>query len=97
LSAGPEMVVLTLGAQGSSITTRSGMTLVPAAPVRQVVDTTGSGDAYVSGFLAAYIRGATPPEAAAIGASNAAAVLEQVGSQTGLRTWEEELWRQAHI
>jgi sugar/nucleoside kinase (ribokinase family) len=97
LAVGPEMVVLTLGEQGSSITTRSGPIQVPAAPVRQVVDTTGSGDAYVSGFLAAYIRGATPREAAMVGARNAAAVLEQVGSQTGLCTWEEELWRQAHI
>lgn len=96
-AAGPQMVVLTLGAQGSSITTRSGTMLVPAAPVKQVVDTTGSGDAYVSGFLAAYIRGATPREAATIGARNAAAVLEQVGSQTGLCKWEEEQWRQTHI
>jgi sugar/nucleoside kinase (ribokinase family) len=96
-AAGPQMVVLTLGAQGSSITTRSGTVQVPAAPVKQVVDTTGSGDAYVSGFLAAYIRGATPREAAMVGARNAAAVLEQVGSQTGLCKWEEEQWRQTHI
>jgi sugar/nucleoside kinase (ribokinase family) len=97
LSLGPKMVVLTMGAQGSCVATRRGTLEVPAAPVRKVMDTTGSGDAYVSGFLAAFIRGATPGEAAMVGARNAAAVLEKVGSQPGLCTWEEQLWRQTQI
>ncbi|MEO8285260.1 MAG: carbohydrate kinase family protein [Chloroflexota bacterium] len=97
LAAGPEMVVLTLGAQGSVVATRSETVEVQAAPVKRVVDTTGSGDAYVSGFLAALIRGATPKEAAMVGARNAAAVLEQVGSQAGLCTSEEQIWRQTQL
>lgn len=94
LAAGPELVVLTLGAEGSLVTTRREQVEVPAAKVRAVVDATGSGDAYVAGFLASYIRGSSPREAAQVGATEAAAVLEQVGSQTGLCTWEEQLWRQ---
>jgi sugar/nucleoside kinase (ribokinase family) len=86
--------VLTLGAEGSLVTTRREQVEVPAAKVRAVVDATGSGDAYVAGFLASYIRGSSPREAAQVGATEAAAVLEQVGSQTGLCTWEEQLWRQ---
>ncbi len=83
LAAGPQMqvVVLTLGAEGSRVLMRDGSFHVPPAPVREVVDPTGSGDAYVAGFMSAYIRGATPSEAARIGAACAARVLGAFGSQ----------------
>jgi adenosine kinase len=95
LDAGPEMVVLTLGSAGSRVYTREGMIDVPCAPVARVVDATGSGDAYVAGFLAAHLLGKGVSEAALAGAANAASVLEKVGSQTGLCTWEEQLWRRS--
>jgi len=60
-----------------------------ALPTARVVDTTGSGDALTSGFLAAYWRTGDIAHAARWGAANAASVLAQMGSQTGLRTAAE--------
>lgn len=46
-----EALIITRGAQGSSIHTRAGELRIPAAPVRAVVDPTGCGDAYRAGLL----------------------------------------------
>ena len=44
-------VVVTRGGQGSTIYTRGRSYEIPAAPVRQLVDPTGCGDAYRAGLL----------------------------------------------
>jgi ribokinase len=66
--AAPESLLVTLGAAGS----RWGAVAVPAAPVADVVDTTGAGDAYC-GTLAARLALGDAPEAAMRAASAAAA------------------------
>ncbi len=50
----------------------------------QTIDPTGSGDAYSSGFVYAVIAGKTTQEAMALGAANAAYVVESVGAEPGL-------------
>ena len=51
----PGLIALTLGAKGS-IAIRDGETFYqPALPIDKVVDTTGCGDAFQSGFTARYI------------------------------------------
>jgi fructokinase len=52
LESGPALVVITLGAAGSTAFARSGRLEVPAPPT-SVVDTVGAGDSYMSGLLAA--------------------------------------------
>ena len=51
-----EIVVTTLGAQGSRIDTRSGSHTIPPAPVSMLADPTGAGDAYRSGLVAGLLR-----------------------------------------
>jgi len=70
-----EMVVK-LGARGA----RWGDVRVPAEPV-QVVDTTGAGDAFAAGFLAARLKGADRREALAAGCATAARAVAQVGGR----------------
>lgn len=52
LEDGPAVVVITRGAEGSSVFARSGRLDVPAIPTT-VVDTVGAGDSYMAGLIAA--------------------------------------------
>lgn len=51
LKMGPEIVVCTLGAAGALITTRKEQFKINSYKVREIVDSTGSGDAFAAGFL----------------------------------------------
>jgi adenosine kinase len=50
-------LVVTRGADGSSIYTRAGELAIPSAPVSQVVDPTGCGDAYRAGLMHGLLHG----------------------------------------
>jgi sugar/nucleoside kinase (ribokinase family) len=54
---------------------------VPAAPVSKVVDTTGAGDLYASGFLYGFTRGKPLAECARLGAIAAAEIIAHVGAR----------------
>lgn len=71
---GAALVVVTLGPRGALALEGATRLSVPAAPVPggRVVDTTGCGDAFAGGFLAARARG-EPVEAAMAAASRQAA------------------------
>ncbi len=64
-------VVVTLGEDGAVWTDGSELVRV-AAPAVDVVDTTGAGDAFAAGLLAARVRGAGPEEALEAGCALAA-------------------------
>ena len=55
-----------------------------APKVEKRVDTTGAGDAFASGFVAALTRNQSVEEALALGTKNAGSVIQQFGAQTGL-------------
>jgi fructokinase len=61
-----KLVATTLGAEGSTVTTREGLFKHPGFPVK-LVDTVGAGDAFTAGLLHAYLRGASPLVMAQIG------------------------------
>ncbi len=52
-----EALIVTRGAAGSSIYTRAQELTIPAAPVAQVVDPTGCGDAYRAGLVHGLLHG----------------------------------------
>ncbi|MEA3336894.1 MAG: sugar kinase [Chloroflexota bacterium] len=56
---GPELVVLTMAADGILLSDSATRHLIPANPVR-VVDATGAGDAFWAGFLVALLDGHCP-------------------------------------
>lgn len=78
---GAKLVCLTLGAEGSIVSTDSGASVVqmPGKSL-SVVDATGAGDAYWAGFLTAWLDGCTPAECAGAGSNLAALKLIRRGS-----------------
>ena len=68
-----EVVVTTLGAKGSRVHPRGEAAIeVPAAPVDEVLDPTGAGDAYRGGFLRGMLGGADWETCARLGTLTAA-------------------------
>ena len=75
-----EIVVTTLGRQGSRIATREGVTEIPSAPAVKEVDPTGAGDAYRAGLVAGLLRGLDLPEAGRVASLAATYAVERVGT-----------------
>jgi sugar/nucleoside kinase (ribokinase family) len=75
-------VVVTAGAEGAVAAQRNadGIETLPVPPV-DVVDTTGAGDAFAAGYLAALMDGAQPAACLARGGRVAARAVGAVGAQ----------------
>ena len=82
LAGGAREVVVTLGAGGALWTGGARLVRAPAEAV-EVVDTTGAGDAFAAGLLAARADGAEPQEALAAGCRLAARAVARVGARPG--------------
>ncbi|SEP18907.1 Sugar or nucleoside kinase, ribokinase family [Salinihabitans flavidus] len=70
--------------EGSLVADATGRHRIKPAPVTQVVDSTGAGDAYASGFLGSITQGASVAEAGREGAERAATVLVHYGARDGV-------------
>jgi ribokinase len=79
----PEVVV-TLGEEGALWTDGTELMRMEAEPAR-VVDSTGAGDAFAAGLLAARTRGAGPGEALRAGCALAARAVATTGARPQLR------------
>jgi adenosine kinase len=74
--------ITTYGADGVRIESQGAPSLrVPVVPAREIVDPTGVGDGFRSGFLGATAWGLSPERAAQVGATLATLVLEADGPQ----------------
>ncbi|MGE0816872.1 MAG: carbohydrate kinase family protein [Vicinamibacterales bacterium] len=85
LRTGRSNVVVKLGDQGSRWLRADGDVMMPA-PAVDAVDTTGAGDAFNAGFLAAWLRGAPPAACLATGNSVGAASTRAAGGLDALPT-----------
>jgi sugar/nucleoside kinase (ribokinase family) len=83
-----ELAALTRGGTGSTIVSRDETVRVEARPIDRVVDTTGAGDLYASGFLFGLASGLDLAESARLGSLAAAEVISQVGARPRTRLRE---------
>ncbi|MFN4218379.1 MAG: carbohydrate kinase family protein [Candidatus Bipolaricaulia bacterium] len=81
LKAGPQIVAVTLGAEGSYVTDGKRAYRVEAPRVKRVVDTTGAGDAFAAGFLYGLFEERELRECAELGARLAKLVVSQMGGR----------------
>lgn len=75
-----KLFVVTLGAVGSRAYYGGDRIDCAAAPVDEVVDTTGAGDAFAAGFLSRYCHGHNAQDSLAAGATLAAQAIQRLGA-----------------
>ena len=85
-----KILITTLGAKGSIISTRDGQIIevAPAAP-QSVDDPTGAGDAFRAGFFVGYEKGLDLKTCAQIGSVAASYAIETYGTQMHKFTLKE--------
>ena len=76
-----ETLVVTRGEHGALATRGAELAEVAAEPVREVVDTTGAGDLFASGFLFGYTHGRSLEQSLRLGAIAAAEVIQHYGAR----------------
>lgn len=85
-SIGPEVVLLTLGAEGALILEDDEVSRIEPFGATKVVDTTGAGDAFAAGLIAARLEDLDWHIAARMGAAVAAIKIGHEGARGGLPT-----------
>jgi len=86
---GIKKLVIKLGEEGSLVTDFNETFLIPAFRDINVVDTTGAGDAYVSGFLTGIIHGKSLYDCGIFGTAVAAFCVTEAGAVTGVKGFDE--------
>ena len=81
---------LKMGADGA-VLCPDGDQIIPVSPVKPpgiIVDTTGAGDCFYAGFIAALCRGLSLEESAQVGAAAGASCVTQIGAVAGIRDFD---------
>lgn len=73
--------VVTRGENGALVVTKEETHATKACPVKQVVDTTGAGDLFASGFLAGLVKNRKLVDCARLGALAAAEIVQHYGAR----------------
>lgn len=85
-----EIIVNTLGREGSVCYIREGKKVrkekIGICKVERVVDATGSGDAYMAGFIYGYLHGCQPEECCKLGGTLSSFILQAEGCCTNVPT-----------
>ena len=76
-----KLAALTRSEKGSVILSADKTIPIPAAPVAQVVDTTGAGDLYAAGFLFGIAKGKDLETAGRLGSLAAAEIISHIGAR----------------
>lgn len=86
VNKGAYVSVITDGERGGEMIERDKRTRFEAIKAKKVVDTTGAGDAFVSGMVAGVLYGKNYEQALEWGIKNATSVLKYIGAKRGLLT-----------
>ena len=89
LAAGARTVAVKLGAAGGLVVGRDGEVVRVPAPGVAPVDTTGAGDSFDAGFLAAWLDGASPRDALRLAVACGSLSTRGVGGTDGQPTRDE--------
>lgn len=75
------LATVTRGEHGCVVVSKDGRQAIPAAPIRELVDTTGAGDLFAAGFLTGFVRGRDLQTCARLGALAAAEIIQHIGAR----------------
>ncbi len=89
LQRGVKNVIIKAGTQGAYFQNAQTAFSCGCYHVPTVLDTTGAGDAFVAGFLAAQGRGFRPEDCMVFAAACSAQVIQQVGAVSGMKSFDE--------
>ncbi|MGO1562085.1 Ribokinase [Actinomycetales bacterium JB111] len=89
LDRGVGTAIITLGAEGVSISTKDSIDARMPTVAVDVVDTTGCGDAFASGLIRGLLDGESVEEAARLGMACGSLVATGLGSDAGLESYEQ--------
>ncbi len=84
-----EVVITTRGPEGAILDHKGEKTLIPALPLKEVLDPTGAGDAYRAGVLRGFRLGLDWEICCQVGAVAAAFAVEHYGTQEHRMSWED--------
>lgn len=89
LRMGVQTVIIKLGADGCLIRRGGETWRIPGFHVKEVLDTTGAGDAFCAGFLTGVTLGLSLPECGRMANAVGALCVSGVGASTGIRSMEQ--------
>lgn len=86
-----KVAVVKLGAEGSIIASGEKQYRIDCLPVDQLVDTTGAGDLWASGFLTAWLRGKDLAECGRLGSVMGSEIVQVMGADIPEDRWPDVL------
>ena len=84
LSSLCELVVVTLGSNGSLIINNNVIEVIKSMTKGKVIDTTGAGDIYAGGFIHGLIKNYSLKKCGEIGSICAGQIITQLGSRSNI-------------
>ena len=84
LSSLCELVIVTLGRNGSLIINRKNVEVIKPVTKEEIIDTTGAGDIYAGGFIHGLINNYSLKKCGEIGSICAGQIITQLGSRSDI-------------
>ena len=83
-----EIAVVKVGAEGAYVQQGEQIVRIPPIPAK-VIDTTGAGDLWASGFMAGIVQGKLLEQCGMMGATVAANIIEVIGAKMDEKRWQK--------